>query len=164
VLDDLRVTPDDELMERRVGDLARVALVVMKHVTSEHLLEQLARLHAEITRLLATEQGRIGFSGILWYIESAHPTLGQLDILSHLRPVVGPEITKTMESYEETLERMVIEKHKRLARKELLLQQLAWRFGEVPGAVTERVNQANGCLPRRRLRRILTRDASLTRG
>jgi hypothetical protein len=146
VLDDLRVTPDDTLMARPVDDLVRVALVVMKHVTSEHLLDQLARLHAEITRLLATEHGRIGFAGILWYIESAHPKLGQFDILSHLRPVVGPEITKTMESYEQTIERLVIEKHKRLAREEgaqqLLLRLLERRFGALPEAVTTRVMDA----------------------
>jgi hypothetical protein len=66
VLDDLRVTPDDQLMERRVDDLARVALVVMKHVTSDHLLDLLARLREEIVRLLATEHGRIGLWGIVW--------------------------------------------------------------------------------------------------
>jgi hypothetical protein len=154
VLDDLRVTTDDALMARPVDDLVRVALVVMKHVTSEHLLDQLMRLRAEITRLLATEHGRIGFAGVLWYIESAHPKLGQLDILSHLRPVVGPEITKTMESYQQTIERLVIEKHKRLAREEgvqegrqegqqeFLLRLLARRFGVLPEAVTARVMDA----------------------
>ena len=146
VLDDLRVTPDHALRARPVDDLVRVALVVMKHITSEHLLDQLARLRAEITRLLATEHGRIGFSGILWYIESAHPNLGQFDILSHLRPVVGPEITKTMETYEQTIERLVIEKHKRLAREEeaqqILLRQLTRRFGALPESVTARVTDA----------------------
>jgi predicted transposase YdaD len=146
VLDDLRVTPDDELMERPVGDLARVALVVMKHVTSEHLLDQLTRLRAEISRLLATEQGRIGLSGIVWYIESVHPRLDRHAIIKGLRPVVPPEIAKTMDSYEKTLERMYLEKFTRLAREEgrqeILLRQLAWRFGEVPGAVTQRVTQA----------------------
>jgi hypothetical protein len=142
VLDDLRVTPDDELMERRVGDLARVALVVMKHVTSEHLLDQLVRLRAEITRLLATEQGRIGLSGILWYIECVHPELERHAILGRLKPLVSPEIAKTMDSYEKTLERMYVEKQKRLGRKEaqqLLLRQLARRFGALPEAITARV-------------------------
>jgi predicted transposase YdaD len=158
VLDDLRVTPDDALLERRVTDLARVALVVMKHVTSEHLLDQLVRLRDEVSRLLGTEEGCIGLSGILWYIESVHPKLKQRDIISHLGPVVGPEFANTMETYEETLRRMWIEKHERLARdegrnegrkegrreglQELLLQQLAWRFGELPQAITERVNRA----------------------
>jgi predicted transposase YdaD len=146
VLDDLRVTPDDELMERNVGDLVRVALVVMKHVTSEHLLDLLARLRQEITRLLATEQGRSGLSSILWYIRCVHPKLQWHAIIDRLRPVVGPEIAKTMETYEETLERMYIEKHTRLAREEgqqeLLLRQLARRFGALPEAVTARVMNA----------------------
>ena len=78
--------------------------------------------------------------------------LEQLDIISHLGPVVGPELVKTMETYDETLRRMWMEKHERLARdegrmegrQELLLQQLAWRFGELPQAITERVNRATG--------------------
>jgi predicted transposase YdaD len=168
VLDDLRVTPDDDLMERPVGDLARVALVVMKHVSSKHLLDQLARLRAEITRLLATDQGRSGLSGILWYIECVNPSFNRLDIVRHLGPVVGPELARTMETYEETLKRMWIEKHTRLAREEgveegrtegrkegrkegrnegqqeFLLRLLAWRFGEVPEAITRRVTQATG--------------------
>ena len=143
-----------------MSDLARVALVVMKHVTSEHLLDQLVRLHAEISRLLATEHGRIGLSGIVWYIESVHPKLDRHLIMDRLRPVVPPEIAKTMDSYEKTLERMYIEKFTRLAREEgvqegrkegrqegqqeLLLRQLAWRFGEVPEAIAERVNRATG--------------------
>jgi predicted transposase YdaD len=168
VLDDLRIAPDDELLARPVGDLARVALVVMKHVTSEHLLDLLARLHREIARLLGSEQGRIGFSGIVWYIECVHPTLNRLAIVQHLTPVVGPELEDTMLTYEETLERMYIEKVTRLARNEgvqegrkegmkegrkegmkegqqgFLLRLLAWRFGELPEAVTTRVNQATG--------------------
>jgi predicted transposase YdaD len=159
VLDDLRVTPDDALMERRVGDLARVALVVMKHVTSEHLLDQLVRLQAEISRLLATEQGRLGLSGIVWYIESVHPKLDRHLIIDRLRPVVPPEIAKTMDSYEKTLERMYIEKFTRLAREEgvqeghkegrkegqqeLLLRQLTRRFGALPEAVTAQVMNAD---------------------
>jgi predicted transposase YdaD len=150
VLDDLRVTPDDALMERPVDDLVRVALVVMKHVTSERVLDLLARLREEIVRLLATEHGRIGLSGIVWYIECVHPELNRFDILRHLGPVVGPEITKTMESYEETLKRMWIEKHTRLARnegkqegqQELLLRLLARRFGALPEAVTAQVMNA----------------------
>jgi predicted transposase YdaD len=154
VLDDLRVTPDDELMERSVGDLARVALVVMKHVTSEHLLDRLVRLREEITRLLATEHGRIGLSGIVWYIESVHPKLDRHAIIDRLRPVVAPEIAKTMDSYEKTLERMYIEKFTRLARDEgvqegrqegqqaLLLRLLTRRFGALPEAVSARVMNA----------------------
>jgi predicted transposase YdaD len=150
VLDDLRVTPDDALLERRVGDLARVALLVMKHVTSEHLLDQLVRLHAEITRLLATEDGRLGLSGIVWYIESVHPKLKRRAIIDRLRPVVPPEIAETMDSYEKTLERMWVEKHTRLARnegrqegqQELLLRLLTRRFGALPEAVTARVASA----------------------
>jgi predicted transposase YdaD len=146
VLDDLRVTPDDALMQRPVDDLARVALVVMKHVTSEHLLDQLARLHAEITRLLATEHGRTGLSSVLWYIECVHPKFKRHAVIGHLKPLVGPEIAKTMESYEETLKRMWIEKHTRLARdegqQELLLRLLSRRFGSLPEAVIARVRDA----------------------
>jgi Domain of unknown function (DUF4351) len=63
-----------------------------------------------------------------------------------------------METYEETLERMWIEKHIRLAREEgleegvkegrkvagqqFLLRQLARRFGALPEAVTTRVMDA----------------------
>jgi predicted transposase YdaD len=150
VLDDLRVTPDDALMERRVTDLVRVALVVMKHVTSGHLLDQFVRLRDEVSRLLATEEGCIGLSGILWYIETVHPNLKQVDIISHLGPLVGPELANTMETYEETLRRMWIEKHRRLARdegrnegqQELLLRQLTRRFGTLPEAITARVASA----------------------
>jgi flagellar biosynthesis/type III secretory pathway protein FliH len=66
---------------------------------------------------------------------------------------VGPEIRKTMESYEQTIERLVIEKHRRLAREEgleegrkegqqLVLRLLARRFGALPEAVTARVMDA----------------------
>ncbi|HWN68983.1 MAG TPA: DUF4351 domain-containing protein, partial [Haliangium sp.] len=145
-----RVTPDDALLERRMTDLARVALVVMKHVTSEHLLDQLARLRDEVSRLLATEEGCIGLSGILWYIESVHPSLKQLDIISHLGPVVGPKLANTMETYEETLRRMWVEKHTRLAKdegrqegqQELLLRLLTRRFGALPEAITAQVMNA----------------------
>jgi hypothetical protein len=164
VLDDLRVTPDDALMQRPVDDLARVALVVMKHVTSDHLLDQLARLHEEITRLLATEHGRNGLSGVLWYIECVHPEFKRHAILDRLKPLVGPEIAKTMDSYEKTLERMWVEKHTRLARNEgiqkgeqkLLIQQLTWRFGELPEAITERVNCATATEIERWGKRILS--------
>jgi predicted transposase YdaD len=146
VLDDLRVTPDDELLQRRVSDLARVALVVMKHVTSEHLLDQLARLHAEITRLLATEHGRRELSDVVWYIECVHPEFRRRAILDRLKPLVPPEIAKTMDSYEKTLERMWIEKHRRLDRedgqKELLLRLLTRRFGALPETVTAQVGNA----------------------
>lgn len=40
------------------------------------------------------------------YIEIVPPKLMRFDIISHLGPVMGPEIAKTMESYEETLKRM----------------------------------------------------------
>jgi hypothetical protein len=49
-----------------------------------------------------------------------------------------------METYEETLKRMWIKKHIRLAKAELLLRLLAWRFGAVPGAITRRVTWATG--------------------
>ena len=145
VLDDLRVTPDAELLERPVGDLARVALVVMKHVTSEHLLDLLARLHEEIARLIATDRGRIGLSSIVWYIECVHPRLERGDIIRRLRPIVGQEI-EAMETYEEALQRLYIAKFTRLAREEgcqeLLLRLLSRRFGTLPEAVTARVMSA----------------------
>ncbi len=59
-----------------------------------------------------------------------------------------------METYEETLRRMWIEKHERLARdegrnegrnegqQELLLRQLTRRFGTLPEAITARVASA----------------------
>jgi predicted transposase YdaD len=155
VLDDLRVTPDDALLARPVDDLARVALVVMKHVTSEHLLDLLLRLADEIARLLTTEQGRIGLAGVVWYIECVHPKLDRRAILRRLSTIVGPELATTMETYEQALERLYIEKVKRLAREEgrqealkegqqeLLLRQLTRRFGALPEAVTARVMDAS---------------------
>jgi predicted transposase YdaD len=152
LLDDLRVTPDDELIVRPVDDLVRVALVVMKHVTSEHLLALLMRLADEIARLMATEQGRIGLSGIVWYIHCVHPTLDRFAILQALSPIVGPELVTTMETYEQALERLYIEKVTRKAKNEgvqegeqkILLRQLARRFGALPEAVTARVMRASG--------------------
>ena len=138
----------------QLDDLARVALVVMKHVTSEHLLDLLARLHAEIARLIATEQGRSGLSSIRWYIEFVHPKLNRFDIIHRLSPVVGPEIAETMETYEEALERLYIEKFTRMAKDEgrkegrqegaqaLLLRQLGQRFGTLPQAGVTRVTSA----------------------
>jgi predicted transposase YdaD len=147
VLDDLRVTPDDELIARPVDDLARVALVVMKHVTSEHLLDLLVRLADEISRLLTTEQGRIGLSGIVWYIECVHPELDRRVILRRLSTVVAPELATTMETYEQALERLYIEKVTRKAKnqgqQEFLLRQLTRRFGALPEAVTARVMGAS---------------------
>src|SRR5690606_22102980 len=97
-------------------------------------------------------------SGILWYIECVHPKLDRLAILEGLSPVLGPEVTATRLTYEQKLEQMYIEKVTRKARdegvqegrnegakegqQELLLRQLARRFGALPEAVTARVTSA----------------------
>lgn len=60
VLDNLQATSDEALMARDVAVVTRVALVTMKHVRAEDLLERLEALgrRGDLRTLLSTEHGR----------------------------------------------------------------------------------------------------------
>jgi hypothetical protein len=154
-LDDLRTTDDEAIDARELAPLPRLGLTVMKHATSEELIERLVAHADDIRALLATEAGRGGWSRILRYTWYVNPHIDRDVIRLRLVPIMGTEIEQNMLGYGQKLEKQAYDKglerglerglEQGLARgqRALLLRQLERRFGSLPARVTERLERAS---------------------
>jgi predicted transposase YdaD len=163
VLDDLRTVPDEAIDARPLGPLARLILGIMKHARSPELLAFYLAHADDVRELLATEHGRLGLFISIRYTECVNPDLKRDILIRHLAPLVGPGLEHTMHTFMDFLRNEMrdevrdevysevrkevfekgIEKGVEQGQRELLLDQLAERFGSLPAIVTERIAQAS---------------------
>ncbi|WP_428267399.1 Rpn family recombination-promoting nuclease/putative transposase [Haliangium sp.] len=149
-LDDLHATPTEAIDARILEPLIRLGLVVMKHAPSDHILDQLHAHHADISTLLRTNAGWNWLKVIVYYVWSVNQQATRDRILERLEPVIGPEIEHAMLTYAQQLERQGFDngfdkghdKGREHGQRTLLLRQLRARFGDLPEAISNRVNEA----------------------
>jgi Putative transposase, YhgA-like/Domain of unknown function (DUF4351) len=146
VLDDLRAVADDALDARPLGPLPRLTLGVMKHYKSRRLVGFLIAHASDMRTLFASEHGRFWLFRLLSYTWSVNPYYDRATLLRHLTPVVGPELQQTMLTFDELLGKESFDRGRDIGKvqgkREVLLRQLARRFGALPESVEARVNGA----------------------
>ncbi len=166
LIDDLPATPDEDIDARPLDARGRLALVVMKHGSSATLLLHLRAHSDDIRELLASEHGRVLWTFIVRYIVPINPHLDQDTIVRELGPAVGPQLSETMLTYQQMLEEdrkeLYKEAHRegrregqREGQREVFLRLLARRFGTLPEAITNRIDDASNSDIERWVDRIL---------
>jgi hypothetical protein len=166
VLDDLRTVPDEALDARPLGPLQRLVLGVMKHYKSRRLLEFLIEHAGDMRALLATEHGGGWLFCLLGYTWTVNPYYDRATLLRDLTQAVGPEMQRTMLTFDEILGKPHYERGRDDGRDEgvaqgqrtTLIRLLTRRFGSLPQSVEARVAGAGAEDLERWLDRIL--DAS----
>ena len=147
VLDDLRTTSDDDIAARDMTPYPKLALVLFKHGPADDLPEILARFGTEIASLLAATGGDMLWEDLVDYVWKVNPRADENKLIRALRPVVGPEIERTMISYAQKLKQEGHQEGRLEGRnealRELLLGQLSARFGSLPEHLEARVASAS---------------------
>jgi Putative transposase, YhgA-like/Domain of unknown function (DUF4351) len=145
VLDDLQAMPDEELMARDVSPGTRVSLVIMKHGRSEKLPEHLVPLaeRGDLLVLVSTEHGRALWWRNLRYSLAINEWIDLEALTRVLVPVTGPKMEEAMLTYGQKMELEITERATAKAQRDFLLRQLTRRFGSLPAAVIERMQQAD---------------------
>jgi Putative transposase, YhgA-like len=161
VLEDLQAMSDEELLARDLSPVTRVSLMIMKHGRSEHLMERLVLLgeRGDLLVLVSTEYGLAAWWRGLRYATAINERINLETLTRLLVPITGPKMEEAMLTYGQKLELEITErvtaKVAAQTQRDLLLQQLEWRFGALPEAVTDRISQAGKPELERWARRIL---------
>jgi hypothetical protein len=150
VLDDLCVVTDEALDARPLTPLPRLTLGVMKYAKSRRVKGFLIAHVSDMRILLASEHGRFWLFRLLSYTWSVSPYYDRATLLGHLTPVLGPELQQTMLTFDELLGKESYDRGvdrglnmgKVQGKQEILLRQLARRFGTLPESVKARVASA----------------------
>lgn len=146
VLDDLHVASDESLAARAMEPYCKLGLVVMKHARGAELRSKLAFHAREIVSLHRRDGGDILLEKVIRYVWGVNPHLDADDLVSTLKPIIGPEAEQTMMTYAQRLRKEGIEEgvKKGIAQgqREMLLGMLRQSFGALSDEVETRIARA----------------------
>uniref|UniRef100_UPI003D119156 Rpn family recombination-promoting nuclease/putative transposase n=1 Tax=Haliangium sp. TaxID=2663208 RepID=UPI003D119156 len=142
VLDDLQATPTEALDARDLQPLTRLVLLAMKLASSERMLVELRRHHADIAHVLHGPQGEDRLEAVLYYLWSNNDTLTVDRLGQELESVVGPELEQPMRTVAQQLEQKGYDKGRDEGQRLFLVRLLEARFGPLPPPLRDRVSGA----------------------
>jgi hypothetical protein len=138
LLDDVSAAQDEDLRSRAMTTLARLSLFCLARArTSSDFIGELRRWSDALGELAEAPNGVAALAMVVSYILQVTDTPPEQvrDLLSQLGP-------KAEEAYM-TGEQVLVERGRLEGRAEMLLQQLTFKFGALPGAVEQRVCSAS---------------------
>jgi predicted transposase YdaD len=149
VLDDLSAVPDEELRARAKSALVRLALLLLKHARDSYdideRLDQCDELASEVVESESGLEALVIMARYVAQVSKYATREGVRAMLRLLPKSQADEVIMTMgRQLIEQGEQQGIEKGIAQGERKLLLRLLERRFGELPEAVVDRVNAANG--------------------
>jgi len=149
-VDDLAQVSEDELRNRELSDTARVVLLCLQRARlSVDIFAELARWHDELQAIAGTPGGAGSLTAIVSYImEVCGVPLARVGrfLRVHVDPEMKTEVMTMLDYMKEKFRAEGRAEGRADGRAELLLKQLAARFGAIPADVESRVRTASDAL------------------
>jgi hypothetical protein len=144
ILDDLTAASDAALRSRAMSAFARLVLWMLKHAREPgHVLGDLEPWATVIEELLHAPNGQAAFEKLFRYILEVNPAVTHGELQGLVAKAVGPDAEEAVVNAVETLMEQGREQGREQGARELLLKQLAARFGALPGDATARIKGAS---------------------
>jgi hypothetical protein len=144
ILDDLTAASDATLRSRAMSAFARLVLWFLKHAREpHHILGELAPWATVIEELLRAPNGQAAFDKLIRYILEVNPEVTPGELQGLVAKTVGSDAEEAVvNAVEKLMEQGRAQGHAQGARQ-LLLKQLAARFGALPGDTAAQIEGAS---------------------
>jgi predicted transposase/invertase (TIGR01784 family) len=144
ILDDISAVSDEQIRNRAITALGRLALWCFRHArTPEELIYGLGRWIDLVREVRRAPNGAAALAAIYRYIFSVNERLSAKEFVKLLSQAVGEEGRAEMASVAEQLREEGRREGVQLGQREMLLKLLRARFGELSAAAIALVNAAD---------------------
>lgn len=148
LLCDLRREPESEFDERKLPLIAFLGVQFLRHLpasTEEELRRHLVRLRRFLVGLAELPDGK-PFLGALFFYLLATSRVPPTELHATIRSILPPPTTETIMNHLESMLKKAhdegLDRGRREAEADVLLRQLAKRFGPLPDGVVTRIRAA----------------------
>jgi predicted transposase YdaD len=144
ILDDISAAGDEELRDRVMSALGRLALWCLRHARSpEELIRGYDAWVRLVRKVLKAPNGAAAIAGVFRYILAVNAQNKRAEIIKLLGQATGRKGKRVVESVADELRAEGRQEGRQEGQRELLLHLLRVRFGEIPEAAVARVNAAD---------------------
>ena len=140
LLDDISAERDEDLRERSMSALGRLALLCLRHARSPwEIVTRMSDWAGLVSEVVRAPNGLAAFRAIVEYILAVNKRVNPQEVVKAIMLGMPGEVEYEVESVAYQL----VAQGRQEGRQEVLLQLLRARFGELPEAAVARVNAAD---------------------